>query len=201
MSPFPCKTGPNFSLISCQLDTKSSQVQILSLDDQRKMNLVIPPRGGFFSSILRVAGAVGKAVLGIPAAAPVTARALVPAVTGVVAGAAGAALIPGQAATALGQLGVTGFPVGAAVAREVVRKRTVVQSLNSQGLVIGSITLAGAPFLMKKDLVTAKRVFKLATKLHAKIPRRTVKESEIKQLKDAAVSQALQRVIAPPKPC
>jgi hypothetical protein len=168
-------------------------IGLLLADRARKVR--IPPRGGFFSSLLKGAVGIGKALLGVPAAAPITARAVAPVVTGAAAAAAATALIP------TAQLTPTQRASQAALAAApTVRKRTRVESLDQFGQVLRTVVFDGAPFLMNKDVVAAKRVFRLASKLHGKLPRRTVKESKVAQLKDAAVETALRQIQAP-KPC
>ncbi len=178
-------------------DTNPMIPLIVSAAQARRMlaagELVIEPRGGFLSGLLNI----GKVLLGVPTAvAPAAVRAVAPIATGVAAGAVGAALVPGAAPGV-----VTGFPVGAAVQRQTVRKVTLVQSLNAQGLVIATKTLPGAPFLMNKDVVAAKRVFRLSRQLAAKIPKKVVKQSASSALKDAVVDTALRQIACPPKPC
>jgi len=82
--------------------------------------------------------------------------------------------------------------------------RTVVQTIAPNGTIVRSELLMGRPFLMDKDIVTAKRVFRQSRKLAGKIPRKTVKQSQSAQLKEAVVQQALQNLISgpcPPPPC
>lgn len=80
--------------------------------------------------------------------------------------------------------------------------RTLVQTLDlASGRIIRTRVLPGTPFLMNADVQAAKRVFKLSSKLHGKMPRRTVKESEVTKLKNAAVQQAIANVSCPPPPC
>lgn len=80
--------------------------------------------------------------------------------------------------------------------------RTLVQTLDlASGRIVRTRVLPGTPFLMNADVSAAKRVFKLSSKLHGKMPRRTVKESEVTKLKNAAVQQAMQTISCPPPPC
>lgn len=138
------------------------------------------------SSVLKtVVGAFLPGLAPPPAAAAVTALAPLPAPVFGPPLLAAPGVIPGLAP------GVS--PVG-------VRKQTLVQTLNAQNQVIRTQILPGSPFLMNKDIVAAKRVFRLSSKLSGKLPRKTVKESKITQLKDAAVDSALKQIIAP-KPC
>lgn len=80
------------------------------------------------------------------------------------------------------------------------RTRTIVQTIDPAGTVVKQQVLRGSPHLMRRDLLTAKRVFRLASKLHEKLPRRTVKESEITQLKNRIVKKALDKAADPCPP-
>ena len=75
---------------------------------------------------------------------------------------------------------------------------TVVQTFAPDGTIIREKVFAGAPFLMKKDLVIAKRVFKLASKLHGKLPRRTMKQSEMSKLNEAILDKAKSNLLTGP---
>jgi hypothetical protein len=177
----------------------SAEQEVFLLPAGEAGKLVLSPRGGFFSSILKI----GKVLLGVPVAAPVTARALAPVVTAAAVGAAGAALVPGAPAVSPAlrptAAGVSVLLPGA----RVVRKETRVISFDAGGNVAKVQTFVGAPFLMNKDVVAAKRVFRLSRKLAAKIPKKTVKQSLSSQLTDAVQESALRQIVAPcpPKPC
>jgi len=93
------------------------------------------------------------------------------------------------------QVDLTGFGGG----NGRFSKRTIVQTLDITTGRITSKVMEGAPHMMNKDLRAAKKVFRLAAKLHAKMPRRTVKESETTKLKNAAVQAAMKNVTCPPK--
>lgn len=77
------------------------------------------------------------------------------------------------------------------------RTRTIVQTLSADGTVVRQKVLRGSPHLMNRDLMIAKRVFNVSTKLHAKLPRKTVKESEVTALKNRIVKNALDKAGAP----
>jgi len=76
--------------------------------------------------------------------------------------------------------------------------RTIVQTIAPNGQIVASEMLAGRPFLMQKDIVTAKRVFKQSRKLASKIPKKTVRESPTTQLKDRVIQQAMQNLLCAP---
>lgn len=84
------------------------------------------------------------------------------------------------------------------VPAEVARKVTRVMSLDASGTIIATQNFEGTPFLMNKDVIAAKRVFRLSQKLARKLPKRTVKQSAVSQLKDAAVDQAMRVIACPP---
>jgi len=76
--------------------------------------------------------------------------------------------------------------------------RTIVQTINLQtGRIVRFKILPGSPHLMNSEVSAAKRVFKISSKLHARMPRRTVKESKTKQLTDAAIAAATTAVTCP----
>jgi len=55
-------------------------------------------------------------------------------------------------------------------------RQTVVQTIQrGTNVVIKQEIFRGAPFLMQHDIVVAKRVFRMATKLHGRLPRRSAK--------------------------
>lgn len=72
---------------------------------------------------------------------------------------------------------------------------TQVNTFNAAGQLIKQKNLAGRPFLMNKDLVVAKRVFRTIQKASTKLPRKTVRESPSKQLTDAVTEKALSNVL------
>jgi len=81
-------------------------------------------------------------------------------------------------------------------------RRTIVQTIRaSDGVLVRQEILRGGPHLMQHDLVVAKRVFRLAGKLHAKMPRRTVRVSRQKLLMQQVIENALEQKMCPPLPC
>ncbi len=78
--------------------------------------------------------------------------------------------------------------------------RTVVETLDLvTNRIIRRRILPGTPHMMNSDIRAAKKVFRQSAKLHAKLPRRTTKESETTKLKNAAVQQAIAHVTCPPQ--
>lgn len=168
---------------------------------------------GFFSSLI----GIGRTLLGVaaPIAAPVRAAAI-PAATAVGralvspgARTAGLAAVGGALGTAgvmalapAAAPGVVPSPVGVAVPGLMKNRiSTVVQTIAPDGRVIESKVLEGAPFLMKKDFVTAKRVRKLISKAKNKIVPTRREESEQSKLMKAVVTTATRRVLTGPDPC
>jgi len=173
---------------------------------------------GFFSSLLNIGKRVLSVFTGTPAAAAT--RAIVPSASvqqiGVAAtragaigrvGRAGAGLVAGGAAFGLGQSifddgGGDGGQLAAMGGNGDSFRRTIVQTIRaSDGVITRQEILRGGPHLMQHDLVVAKRVFRLASKLHAKMPRRTVRVSRQKMLMQQVVENALEQKMCPPLPC
>jgi len=69
--------------------------------------------------------------------------------------------------------------------------RTIIQTLNPAGQVIKQKIERGRPFLMARDIVIAKRVFRTVAKVSGRLPRKTVKQSKASMLTDAALDRAL----------
>lgn len=164
---------------------------------------------GFFSSLVKIGKTVltvGAGVLlgetGVSAAesilgttTPIVSPALSPAVTKLAQAGQAAQVISTSAAIMTG--GGRQFAQGR-IAAEVARKVTRVMSLDASGTIIATQNFEGTPFLMNKDVIAAKRVFRLSQKLARKLPKRTVKQSAVSQLKDAAVDQAMRVITCPP---
>jgi len=158
---------------------------------------------GFFSSLLNI----GRSILGIgttaaPAAAATVAARVAPVVrrvAGVVTGgvAAGAGFAVGE--SVFGGGGGVGVPISAGTGGNgETFRRTIVQTIRADdGVVIKNVFLRGAPHLMQHDLVVAKKVFRLSSKLHQKLPKRTVKTSRIKLLTQQVLENALEARMAP----
>ena len=169
-----------------------------------------------------------RAFVGAPAATT-AARAVLPAARTGTAGAAAAvaaraARIAGSPAAALAA-GVAGGVAGAQIVslphpgpvtgaaaaavmrgglaggNGVVARQTLVQTVDiSTGAIVRSELLPGAPFLMNSEVRSLRRVAKKVGRAHAKLPRRTVQKSAMKELTDAAVAEALRKVQQPCPP-
>lgn len=182
---------------------------------------------GFFSNIARGLIAGVRAFAGTPAVVAPTAIAR--ATTAIAASARTAAAAAARAArTPAGQLAIAagGGAIGGVLAQPgdlpvmagaptppellrgglgggngVVARQTIVQTIN---LLTGQITrqerFAGAPFLMNSEVRSLRRVAKKVGRAHAKLPRRTVQKSAMKELTDAAVAEALRKVQQPCPP-
>jgi len=97
-----------------------------------------------------------------------------------------------QSLAAIGT-GTTVATVGAIVTGRL-RKQTTVQTIDpATGRVVRSVTFAGGVAVRAADAAAAKRFFRQIRKLDAKLPRRTVKESAVKQLTDRVVKNALEK--------
>lgn len=80
--------------------------------------------------------------------------------------------------------------------------RTLVQTLDlTTNRIVRTTVHPGTPYMMNSDIQAAKKVFRQSRQLHARMPRRTVKESQVTKLKDAAIEQAMRNVTCPPPPC
>ncbi len=95
---------------------------------------------------------------------------------------------------ALGPLVGPAVAGGVAAARMKNMVITRIQTINPAGQVIKEVIRRGRPFLMATDFNTAKKVFKLATKAHAKLPRRSQKQSLASQITEAVKRAALEQV-------
>jgi len=108
---------------------------------------------------------------------------------GIVAGAGTSALLASPAAAARRGGGVGG-------GNGVTHLRTVVQSIdNATGNVIREDIREGSPFLMNKDMQTARRVFKMIGMASKRLPKKMVRVSEATMLKDQLVTSSLQAAI------
>jgi len=107
------------------------------------------------------------------------------------------ATLGGLPAAVVGLTGILDPPAVAAAAVGMGKNRVItqVQTFNAAGQLIKQKTLLGRPFLMNRDIVTAKRVFRTIQKASGRLPRRTVKEGKTKQLTDAVMDKALSNVI------
>ena len=73
--------------------------------------------------------------------------------------------------------------------------RTIVERLRlADGQVQRISVHPGQPYMMAKDVSIMKQTLKKSAKLAKRIPRKTVKESKLTQLRDAAVDKALRDV-------
>jgi len=153
--------------------------------------------GGFVAG--QIAGAVetlGEVEAGIPAAIPE----ITDPVSGIPLTAGGdpppstdpdLALAPVLAVGGRPAIDTTGFSGG----NGNFATRTIVQTMNTlTGRIVKRKILAGSPHIMNSEIRAAKKVFRQAQKLHARLPRRTVRESKQTQLTKAAVDKAIRNV-------
>lgn len=144
---------------------------------------------GFFSDILTFAAPIAGAFLGVPqapaAAAPAPARISAPqqpaALLAKVAPGGRPLISPEQAQQVLGASGR-------------LRRRTTTETFDPvTGVVTKTETFAGGVAVRQSDVVAARRVFRQIAAINKRIPRKTVKESQVKQLTDRVVKNALER--------
>lgn len=114
------------------------------------------------------------------------------------------------AAAARVAAGTVGAPAALTTAQAVAiesrgrqRKRTIVETFDPMtGLVLRRKTTPGGVAVFAQDVAAAKRIFRQVRKLDSRLPRKTVKPGQIKQLTDRVVRNALERagdVDCPPK--
>jgi len=140
---------------------------------------------GFLSTI---AGAALNIGTGLLFGGPLAAVPAVQAATAAVASGAGRVLGVGPE-RAPGAVGTGG--------NGVTHRRTVVQTIdNATGTIVREDIRRGAPFLMNDEIQIAKRVFKTVSKVAARLPRKTVKESSTTALKNQLIDASLTNAIA-----
>ncbi len=132
----------------------------------------VQPRGGISTGGLNIAQVEAARAAGVVTQAGAQALARAP-VTTVVAAAA-----PGM--------------------KNVVMTQVITR--NPAGQVIKTEILKGRPFIMKSDITAAKRVFKQSRKLAAKLPKKTVKQSDAAALNDAIKQKMMQQLAGPTCP-
>jgi len=122
------------------------------------------------------------------------ARAVLPIGAGVAAG----ELIAGGLRGGGGGAGAAALAAGDLGGNGMFTTITIVQTLsNATGEVVRQRTLRGSPFLMNRDIGIAKRVFRTATKLHGRLPRRAVQQSRTKMFTDRLLDKALDDALCP----
>lgn len=110
----------------------------------------------------------------------------------------GQAISGGAAQTVAGAVGPAATTAvlagGAACPTTKNRVRTIIQTIAPNGTVIKQRIERGRPFLMNRDIVTAKRVFRTVAKVSGRLPKKTVKQSRSSMLTDAALDRAFRDV-------
>jgi len=87
-----------------------------------------------------------------------------------------------------GAVDVTGFGGG----NGRFATRTIVETMDTvTGEIVKRKVMPGSPHIMNSEISAAKKVFRQARKLDARLPRKTVRESKAKQLTNAAMDKAL----------
>ncbi len=200
------KALSNLELVVAKTQNRLSLRAAESRENARRERIGLPVKGeqmGFFSNLLGFGKKVIGGLLGIaPAAkkikpavtkvAAVARRGAVPLAAGTVG--LGAGLLAGD-----GAVDAAGRPIGGGVGGNgLTFTRTIVQSVDARdGTVLRQQVLQGSPHLMNRDLAVAKRVFRLAGKLHRRMPKRTVRMSRAKLLTQQVVENALERAALP----
>jgi len=155
---------------------------------------------GFFSSIAKFVGGAARSILGLGAQAvrPVSSvvrRAPIRSLAiggGLVAGGALAVNSLGQSVDAEGDVVAGAMGGGNGMFSTV----TTVTTINrATGAIVKQKQLKGSPFLMRRDLATARRVEKVLNKQAAKQRGRSRGPSKQKQLMDAVQDKALENVL------
>ncbi len=72
-----------------------------------------------------------------------------------------------------------------------LRKRTIVETVNSRGIVVKRKTHKGGVAVFQADVTAANRVARQIRRLDKRMPRKIVKESEITRLKNEVTEAAL----------
>lgn len=157
---------------------------------------------GFISNLIKGVSRVAQSFLGITPRAPVRqalARVIPRSRAGRIARTAGALAAGGAAfevgAQIAGQaFGPDGQPIIGGNGNSF--RRTLVQTIDREtGEVEKTIILRGAPFIMRHDIIVAKRVIRMAQKLgRVKGISRTVKQSITSKTKDAIEAKVLAEV-------
>lgn len=135
---------------------------------------------GFLSLLQTVGGAIARGASAL--FTPTAVRSVATIAAGTAAGVGLANLFGGQDVQ---EAGVPGS-----------RTITIVATIDPQGNVIRRKTLKGSPWLMRSDFLIAKRVFKLIGKGNARLPRRVVAESKMKQFRSALEDNLLKQQLA-----
>lgn len=154
--------------------------------------------GGFFSflkPILKVALPIVGGILGVEALGAITApESKEEAKAVVTTGLAPAAAARVAAGTVGAPLSLTTAQAVAIESRGRQRKRTIVETFDPlTGAVLRRTVTMGGVAVFAQDVAAAKRIFRQVRRLDARLPRKTVKQGQIKQLTERVVKNALER--------
>ncbi len=153
---------------------------------------------GFFSELLTTIAPIAGAFAGIPQVAP---TALAPAV---IAPLAKISAPPSGTVAVAGTRALPGFgPIDQKLAEALfkaagsptggLRKRTIIQTFDPGSGFITRIRMHdGGVAVFAADVAAARRINRQVRKLDARLPRKLVKESKIKQLTDRVIKNALE---------
>ena len=176
------------------------------------------------SWISTATGVIGAVPIAGPIAAPIVGQAL-SVVSGVTGNGNGLPLIGGEGESFLQTIGgIANIPgqvvqdvltgvVGGGGAVDTTgfgggngrfATRTIVETMDTAtGKIVKRKVMPGSPHIMNAEISAAKKVFRQARKLDARLPKKTRRESKAKQLTDAAMDRALRETqsgdCCPPK--
>jgi len=155
---------------------------------------------GFFSELLGTVATVGATLLGGPVAGTAVGTLLgggaVEPTTAV--GRVGGPVLTTAQLTAAGGtaqqiIAATGGVTACPTTTGRLRKRTIVETFDpATGRVCKQTIFAGGVAVRAADVAAAKRIFRQVSDLHGKLPRKLTKQSEITQLKNRLVKNALE---------
>ncbi len=155
--------------------------------------------GGFFSELLGTVTTIGGALLGIPVQPTVAATAvqkvMLPPTTALatIAGTRGQMIDPG---TREALFKAAGSPTGG------LRKRTTVETFDpGSGFVTKVLIFDGGVAVRSSDIAAFRRVFRQVTAINKKLPRKVIKQSQVKALTDRLVKNALEQAGDLDQPC
>lgn len=143
----------------------------------------------------RVLGTLGRGAATLPGQVAI----------GIGAGALGAGLVAGDGAGGV-PIGAGGAPLmagGAGALRGNGRfaRQTIVQTIDLVTKTVARTEVfSGAPFLMNNEVRKLRTVARKVARANGRLPRRTVRQSDLSALKDNLVRQALTGASCPPSP-
>ncbi len=149
---------------------------------------------GFFGDLLKVALPIAGSVFGGAAAGTAISALIDPATPAVVTtGLSPAAQARVAAGTVVAPVSLTTAQAIAARAGRM-RKRTIIQTFDPvTGVVSRQESFAGGVAVRSADVAAFRRVFRQITSINKKLPRKLIKQGQVKQLTDRLVRNALEQ--------